>query len=86
MAHSMPTTGVLVKQLDFALVKSIEFSLGNSDAKCTGYYRGKLRIRFYMNVYIGNRLFHCCTVRCYNTGLQQSRYWRGCLGANIPLC
>jgi len=37
-------------------------------------------------VYLGNWLFYFCTVRWYNTGLQQSRNWRGCMGANLPLC
>jgi len=39
---------LLVKQLVFALVKTVEFSLDNADARCTGYNRCRLRIRFYM--------------------------------------
>ena len=66
-------------------MQSVEFSLDNSDAGCTGYYRRGLRIRLYMIVYFGNRLFYTCTVKGYNTGQQQWRNWRGCKGANLPL-
>jgi len=44
-------------------VKRVEFSLDNSDARCTGYYKCRLRIWFWMIVYLGNRLFYffnCC--------------------------
>ena len=67
---------LLVKQLVLALVKAVEFSFDNADARCTGYNRCRLRIRFYMIVYLGNRLFYFCTVRWHKTGLQQSRNWR----------
>jgi len=77
-----PTTGrfptmrtvLFVKQLDFWLMQSFEFSLDNSEAIYSGYYSHGLQIRFYVIVY---RLFCFCTVKGYQTGLQQWSVWRG---------
>jgi len=49
-------------------MKSDEFSLNNSDARYTGYYKSGLQIRFYLIVYLGSRLFYSCTVKRHNTG------------------
>jgi len=80
---ALPPLGTVsfVKFLAFWLVQSFEFSLDNSDARYTRYYRRGLRIRFYMIVY---RLFYTCMVKGYSTGLQQWCDWRGYKGANLP--
>jgi len=74
-ARSLPTTCVRCY--------CVEFCSDNFDAKCTGYYR--LRIRLYIIAHLGNRFVCFCAVRWYNTGLQQSSNWRGSMGANLSL-
>jgi len=55
-----PTVHTVFVWLDISLVQSFEFSLDNSDARYTGYYRRGQRIRFCMIAY---RLFYSCTVK-----------------------
>ena len=75
-----PTVHTVFVWLDISLVQSFEFSLDNSDARYTGYYRRGQRIRFCMIAY---RLFYSCTVKGYKTGLKQRCDWWEFKGANL---
>jgi len=58
----MKDTMPLVKFLIGVMKYCVEFSLDNFDARCTGYYRRGLRIRFYLTAYFVNWLFYSCIV------------------------